>query len=60
MEKLELIRYRIAKIVAESDSISEGYSYCPKYTKRMYKKEIKESGDTHANIAKKILKIPVK
>ena len=60
MEGKDLVTYKIAKIIAESDSISEGYAYCPKYTKAMYKKEIKDGGDTYVEVAKQILKVRIR
>ena len=34
--------YKIAKIIAETDSIGEGYSYCHSYKKSSFRQELKE------------------
>jgi len=35
--------YNLVKIVAESDSIGEDWSYCRDYNKNMFNKEVKEN-----------------
>ena len=55
--------FEVAKIIAESDSIGEGYPYCPNYTVEKFKNELTASGrldgskiDGYAECAFDILK----
>jgi len=55
MEKKEL-HYQIAKIIAESDSIGEGWNgYCEDYTKEQFEREMTEPYRSYASVSKKIM-----
>lgn len=49
--------FKIAKIIAESDSIGEMYHYCDDYTKEWFDEEKEENGITYLSVAKEILEI---
>ena len=49
--------YKIAKIIAENDSIGEGYGYCENYNKEQFGKEIKIGEYGYASVAREILDI---
>ena len=58
------ILYEVSKIIAESDSIGEGYPYCPDYTSEEFEKELNEIGQksdkllsTYVGVAIDILKV---
>jgi hypothetical protein len=40
----EQLIFQVTKLIAESDSICEGYSYCEEFTERLY--EIEKGGAT--------------
>lgn len=41
----EQFLYEIAKIIAESDSVGEGYSYCERYSRERFEEEQKKIMD---------------
>ena len=53
---IELL-YKIARAIAESDSIGEGYPYCRKYSRGYFKKELnsirnnKKQGGDYVEVA---------
>ena len=58
--------YQVAKIIAENDSIGEGYSYCLNYTKEKFGEEVKKIEESqnkegtvynYASVAEEILKL---
>lgn len=57
-ENYNNIHYKIAKIIAESDSIGEGYGYCSNYTLKDFNEDITSKyGLGYASVAKEILDI---
>jgi len=62
IDKKDELIYQITKVIAESDSIGEGYSYCKEYTKEMFvldKKNFNEKsyGNSYFDVGKQIMKI---
>jgi hypothetical protein len=49
--------FKIAKITAENDSISEGYLYCQKYDRESFELEKKQGGFSHYSQAVEIFKL---
>jgi hypothetical protein len=45
------VRFTVARMIAESDSIGEGYSYCPFYSIKDF-----EAGDEYRDLADNIIK----
>lgn len=49
------IIFEVAKLVAESDSIGEGYSYCRNYTREMFDNPDGECEEEYKELAKQIV-----